>query len=54
MNTAVFMVRAKQTGLTLSEMDEIEEGFIMDMIIETGNDNYEYKEVANQDDFDNF
>lgn len=48
------MVRAKQMGITLSEMDELEEGFIMDMIIESGNDNYEYKELASQDDFDKF
>lgn len=41
-------------GLSIAEMDELEEGFIMDMIIESGNDNYEYKEVANQSDFDKF
>lgn len=48
------MVRAKQMGLTLEEMDELEEGFIRDMIVESGNDNYEYKEIANQSDFDRF
>lgn len=55
MNVAVFMVRAKQMGLTLSEMDELEEGFITDMIIETGNDSFDgYKELATQSDFDSF
>jgi len=54
MNTAIFMLRAKQMGLSIADMDEIEEGFIMDMIIESGNDNYEYREVANQSDFDSF
>lgn len=49
------MVRAKQMGLSLAEMDELEEGFITDMIIETGNDNYDgYKELATQKDFDSF
>lgn len=49
------MVRAKQMGLTLVEMDELEEGFIMDMIIESGNDNYDgYRELATQKDFDSF
>lgn len=49
------MVRAKQMGLTLNEMDELEEGFITDMIIESGNDNYDgYKELATQSDFDSF
>lgn len=49
------MLRAKQMGLTLAEMDVLEEGFITDMIIENGNDNFDgYKQVANQSDFDSF
>lgn len=49
------MVRAKQMGLTLKEMDNLEEGFIHDMIVESGNDNYDgYREIADQKDFDNF
>lgn len=54
MNVAVYMLRAKQMGLTLKEMDELEEGFINDMIIESGNDNCEYREIATQKDFDDF
>lgn len=48
------MVRAKQLGLTLAEMDEIEEGMIIDMIIESSNDQCEYQEIASQEDFDKF
>lgn len=48
------MVRAKQMGLSFEEMEQLEEGFIMDMIIENGNDNFEYNEVATQSDFDSF
>lgn len=48
------MVRAKQMGITLEEMDNLEEGFITDMIIENGNDNCEYDQIANQKDFDQF
>lgn len=48
------MLRAKQMGLSIADMDELEEGFIVDMMVESGNDNYEYKEVANQSDFDRF
>lgn len=54
MNTAIYMLRAKQMGLSIADMEEIEEGFIVDMMVESGNDNFEYKEVANQDDFDKF
>lgn len=48
------MLRAKQMGLSIADMEELEEGFIVDMMVESGNDNFEYKEVANQDDFDKF
>ena len=55
-NTAVFLLRAKQMGLTLSELDELDEGTVMDMIIESGNDlcDDEYRQVATQEDFDSF
>lgn len=50
------MLRAKQLGLTLTEMEQLEEGFILDMITESGNDNEaaSYKQLATQDDFDTF
>ena len=54
MNTALYVLRAKQIGLSLSEMEELDEGFITDMIIESNNDSCEYKEIASQEDFDRF
>lgn len=55
MNTALYVLRAKQMGLSLSEMEELEEGFITDMIIESNNDSYDgYREMASQEDFDKF
>ena len=55
-NTAVFMLRAKQLGFSLAELDSVEEGLVMDMIIESGNDlcDDEYRQVATQQDFDSF
>jgi len=41
-------------GLTLDEMEQLDEGFITDMIIESNNDSCEYKELADQSDFDKF
>ena len=32
------MLRAKQMGLSIAELDEMEEGLVMDMVIESGND----------------
>ena len=48
------MLRAVQIGLSLTDLYELEYGEVMDMIIEAGNDNYKYKEVATQSDFDRF
>ena len=52
----MFLLRAKQMGLTLSELEDLDEGTVMDMIIESGNDlcEDEYAEVATQSDFDAF
>ena len=52
MNTAIFVLRAKQLGLSLDELDELEEGFVLDMMIESANDNETYDHVATQADFD--
>ncbi len=50
------MLRAKQLGLSIEELSEMEEGMVMDMIIESGNDSHEdeYRQVADQRDFDAF
>ena len=52
----MYLLRAKQIGLTMADMDQLEEGFVLDMIIEMGNDNAagSYRELATQDDFDRF
>lgn len=47
-------MRAKQIGLSLDELEQMEEGFVVDMIIESGNDNYEYDTLATKEDFENF
>ena len=43
-------------GLTIDEMDQLEEGMIFDMIAEKANDeeSESYNEIATQADFDRF
>jgi hypothetical protein len=55
-NTAVFLPRAKQMGLKLSELEELDEGTVMDMNIESGNGlcDEECRQVATQEDFNSF
>ena len=54
MNTSLYLLRAKQAGLTLSELDELEEGDVYGIFIESANDSEadSYAELATQADFD--
>ncbi len=49
------MLRAKQMGFTIQELDEVDEGLLIDMSIESANDQTGgYARVASQTDFDSF
>lgn len=54
MNTALYILRALQTGLTLNDLELLDYGMVMDILTESANDNYKYKPVATQADFDRF
>lgn len=40
--------------LTLDDLDSLEYGFVLDMMTESGNDECNYRTVADQSDFDRF
>lgn len=46
------MLRCLQLGLRLSDLDNIDYGQVMDLLIESSNDNQNYKQLATQEDFD--
>ena len=54
MTTGLYFFRAKQIGLSMAELEDVEEGMVIDMIIESANDRHEdeYRQVATQADFD--
>lgn len=54
MTTALFLLRCCEVGLSLSDLDELTVGMVNDMFIEKSNDSYDWKEMANQEDMDNF
>lgn len=54
MNTAIFMLRCKELGLTVDDLENIEYGLVQDMMIEKSNDQHKYPYKAEQKDFDNF
>lgn len=53
MTTALFLLRCAELGL-LEDLDNMSVGMVNDIFTEKSNDSYEYKEVANQSDFDRF
>lgn len=48
------MLRCLELGLQPSELCNLDEGMVTDMLIERRNDHEEYQVVATQDDFDRF
>ena len=44
----------KAIGLTIDELESMDYGTVMDMLIEKGNDGVEYRQLATQEDFDRF
>lgn len=48
------MLRCKELGLSVDELENIEFGLVVDMLIERGNDDYNYPYKASQKDFDRF
>ena len=54
MTTALFLLRCTEVGLSMADLDDITVGMVNDMFVEKANDNYDWKELASQDDFDRF
>lgn len=48
------MLRCKELGLSVDELENIEFGLVVDMLVENGNDEYKYPYKASQKDFDRF
>ena len=54
MTLGLFLLRAAQLHLSMIDMDSLEAGMIVDMMVEASNDGCEYRQVATQEDFDRF
>lgn len=48
------MLRCKELGLSITELDNIDFGLVADMLTEKGNDEYKYPFKASQEDFNKF
>ncbi len=54
MTTPLFLLRCMQIGLSLRDLDLLTVGMVNDIFVEKQNDEYDYQEIAGQDDFDRF
>lgn len=51
-NTAIFLLRATQLGLSMADLETLSIGIVLDMLIERQNDSYDYPLIATQADID--
>lgn len=51
-NTALFMLRCTQCGISISDLDRLTIGIVNDMFVEKQNDEYKYPVLATQADID--
>lgn len=51
MTSALFLLRAKQVGFSIDEVDMLTWGQVMDVIVESINDNYKYPKQGTAEDY---
>ena len=54
MTTPLFLLRCVEIGISISDLDLLTIGIVLDMWTEKGNDSTKYARVASQEDFDRF
>lgn len=54
MTTPLFLLRCVQLGVSIRDLDLLTIGRVNDMFAESRNDEYKYREIATQVDFDRF
>lgn len=54
MTTPLFLLRCVQLGISIRDLGLLTIGMVNDMFAESRNDEYPYREIAGQDEFDNF
>lgn len=54
MTTPLFLLRCTEIGISITDLDLLTIGLVLDMWTEKGNDSVTYQKVALQEDFDRF
>lgn len=50
----LYVLRCYESGLRIADLEELDEGMVLDMLTEAANDQCEYRELASQEDMDRF
>ena len=54
MTTPLFLLRCVELGISIRDLDLLTVGVVQDMFIEKENDDFDYAQVATQEQFDRF
>lgn len=54
MTTPLFLLRCLEIGISITELDYLTIGMVMDIWTEKANDSVKYEQIATQEDFDKF
>lgn len=54
MTNPLFLLRCVRLGISIADLDQLTIGLVNDMFTERQNDDYPYKKLASQSDFDKF
>ena len=54
MTTALFLLRCVELGISISDLDLLTIGLVLDMWTEKANDDVKYERIATQEDFNKF
>ncbi len=54
MTTPLFLLRCVQLGISIRDLDLLTIGMVNDMFTESHNDDYDYPEIASQEQMDRF
>lgn len=52
MTTPLFLLRCVSIGLSMKDLDDLSIGLVNDMFVEKSNDEYDYPQLATQEDMD--
>ena len=54
MTVGLYLLRAFQIGISITDLDKMSVGMVLDIITESANDTFDYMPLATQEDFDAF